>query len=150
MTDGTEGGAEATEAERRDTLARGNRFLGRVVACGGSRATIAAMAEHGETSLTELWSVGRLISISVGTRRVVALVSSMRTTNNDWGEESDNIFAIEVELMGEVANGPTGGRRFRPASRNIPISAPSRTASALPTLPPSTTPASAMSAPSAS
>ncbi|SIQ18092.1 hypothetical protein SAMN05880582_1011022 [Rhizobium sp. RU20A] len=112
MTDRTEGDAGATEAERRDTLARGNRFLGRVVACGGSRATIAAVAEHGETSLTELWSVGRLISISVGTRRVVALVSSMRTTNNDWGEDADNVFAIEVELMGEVQTGPGGRAEF--------------------------------------
>ncbi len=112
MTDRTEVSAEATEAERRDTLTRGNRFLGRVVACGGSRATIAAVAEHGETSLTELWSVGRLISISVGTRRVVALVSSMRTTNNDWGEDADNVFAIEVELMGEVTTGPSGRAEF--------------------------------------
>ncbi len=112
MTDRKEVGAEATEAERRDTLTRGNRFLGRVVACGGSRATIAAVAEQGETSLTELWSVGRLISISVGTRRVVALASSMRTTDNDWGEASDNTFAIEVELMGEVWNGPDGKPEF--------------------------------------
>ncbi|KQS72681.1 ATPase [Rhizobium sp. Leaf371] len=90
------------EADRRDTVARGNRFLGRVIACNGSRATIAALAENGETSLTELWSVGRLVSITVGTNRVVALVSSMRTSDDNWAEQQDNVFRIDVELVGEV------------------------------------------------
>ncbi|MEK1930473.1 MAG: DUF87 domain-containing protein [Pararhizobium sp.] len=102
----------AGEQDRRDTLKRGNRFLGRVVACSGSRATIAALAENGETSLTELWSVGRLISIGVGDNRVVALVYSMQTATNEWGEELDNTFRIEVELMGEVHVGPTGREEF--------------------------------------
>ncbi len=102
----------AGEQDRRDTLRRGNRFLGRIVACSGSRATIAALAENGETSLTELWSVGRLISISVGDNRVVALVYSMQTATNEWGEELDNSFRIEVELMGEVHVGPTGREEF--------------------------------------
>jgi len=102
----------AGEQERRDTLKRGNRFLGRVVACSGSRATIAAIAENGETSLTELWSVGRLISITVGENRVVALVYSMQTATNEWGEELDNTFRIEVELMGEVHVSPNGREEF--------------------------------------
>ena len=102
----------AGEQDRRDALKRGNRFLGRVVACSGSRATIAAIAEHGETSLTELWSVGRLISITVGDNRVVALVYSMQTATNEWGEELDNTFRIEVELMGEVHLSPNGREEF--------------------------------------
>ncbi|WP_172900186.1 MULTISPECIES: ATP-binding protein [Sinorhizobium] len=90
----------------------GNRFLGRVVACNGSRATIAAVAEGGETSLTELWSVGRLISISVGTNRIVALVCSMQTAAEEWSEETNNTFRIEVELMGEVFKRPDGQEEF--------------------------------------
>ncbi len=80
----------------------GNRMLGRVVACNGSRATISAVAADGGTDLTELWSVGRLISISVGKNRVVALAYSMQTEEKDWGEGADNQFLIEVELLGEV------------------------------------------------
>lgn len=102
----------AGEQERRDTLKRGNRFLGRVVACSGSRATIAAVAENGETTLSELWSVGRLISITVGENRVVALVYSMQTATNEWGEEIDNVFRVEVELMGEVHIGVSGREEF--------------------------------------
>jgi uncharacterized protein len=102
----------AGEQDRRDALTRGNRFLGRVVACSGSRAMIAAVAEKGETSLTELWSVGKLISISVGNNRVVALVYSMQTVTNEWGEELDNVFRIEVELMGEVHVGASGREEF--------------------------------------
>ncbi len=98
--------------DRRDKLKPGNRFLGRVVACNGSRATIAAVAEAGGTDLTELWSVGRLISISVGKNRVAALVYSMNTQSVGWGEGQDNLFRIEVELLGEVHVGPDGREEF--------------------------------------
>jgi len=90
----------------------GNRFLGRVVACNGAHATIAAVAERGETELTELWSVGRLISITVGNNRVVALAYSMQTGVRDWAEHDDTKFQIEVELLGEVRVGPDGREQF--------------------------------------
>lgn len=102
----------AGEQDRRDEEAPGNRLLGRVVACTGSRATISAIAENGETSLTELWSVGRLISISVGENRVVALVYAMGTDQQTWSMNSDTVFHVEVELLGEVHIGPDGREEF--------------------------------------
>jgi uncharacterized protein len=112
LESGNQSAPRAAETDRRDTFKPGNRFLGRVVACNGSRATIAAVAENGETSLTELWSVGKLVSISVGTNRVVALVYSMQTVSEGWGEEVNNTFRIEVELMGEVHVGADGREEF--------------------------------------
>lgn len=103
---------KAGEHDRRDGHTPGNRFLGRVVACSGSRATIAAVAEQGGTDLTELWSVGRLISISVGRNRVVALVYQMNTGSHAWGECEDNIFKIETELLGEVRVDEDGREEF--------------------------------------
>ena len=103
---------KAGDLDRRDRLKPGNRFLGRVVACNGSRATIAAVAEAGGTDLTELWSVGKLISISVGKNRVAALVYSMNTNSTGWGEGQDNLFRIEVELLGEVRVEPDGREEF--------------------------------------
>lgn len=102
----------AGEQERRDGDRPGNRLLGRVVACNGAHATIAAVAEDGETGLTELWSVGRLISISVGTNRVVAISYSMSTDKNEWIDGGDNEFRIEVELLGEVRVSPDGREEF--------------------------------------
>lgn len=103
---------KAGEHDRRDMGKRGNRFLGRVVACSGSRTTIAAIAEAGGTDLTELWSVGRLISISVGRNRVVALVYQMNTGSHMWGEGEDNGFSIEAELLGEVRVEEDGREEF--------------------------------------
>ena len=103
---------EAGQRDRRDILTPGNRFLGRVVACNGARATIAATAVEGGTDLTELWSVGRLISINVGGNRVAALVYSMVTSTNTWGEGEDNLFRIEVELLGEVRKTADGDEEF--------------------------------------
>lgn len=102
----------AAEQDRRDVMRPGNRMLGRVVACNGARATIAAVAEDGGTDLTELWSVGRLISITVGKNRVVALAYSMQTGSKNWGEGEDNYFLIEVELLGEVHVGDDGSEVF--------------------------------------
>ena len=102
----------AGEQDRRDVQKPGNRLLGRVVACNGAHATISAIAEGGDTDLTELWSVGRLISISVGGNRVVALAYSMQAGERQWGEGSDNQFHIEVELVGEVRVGPEGREEF--------------------------------------
>ncbi|WP_425348693.1 ATP-binding protein [Rhizobium oryziradicis] len=100
------------EEDRRNLMAPGNRFLGRVVGCNGAQATIAATAEHGETSLTSLWSVGRLISITVDQNRVVALVYAMRTASGLWTESENNGFIIDVELMGEVRRGADGVETF--------------------------------------
>ncbi|MDI7863681.1 DUF87 domain-containing protein [Rhizobiaceae bacterium n13] len=107
QTSGTAG-----EHDRRDVLTPGNRFLGRVVACTGSRATIAAIAVGGETELTELWSVGRLISISVGLNRIVAMAYGMQTDSRRWSEGEDNLFQIDVELLGEVNVSPDGREQF--------------------------------------
>lgn len=94
--------AKAGDDDRRDVLKPGNRFLGRVVSCSGSRAIVSAVAEKNSTELSKLWSVGRLISISVGTNRIVALVCNMHTETTGWVEGEENIMKIEVELVGEV------------------------------------------------
>jgi len=100
------------EQDRRDRMHPGNRFLGRVVACNGARATIAALAEDGGTELTSLWSVGRLISITVDDNRVVALVYAMRTESGLWNESQGNGFVVDVELMGEVRRDADGREGF--------------------------------------
>ena len=105
-------GSATDAAERRDAYAPGDRLLGHVVACSGARATIAAIIESGTTDLTERWSVGRLISISVGRNRVVALVDSMQTDNKAWAQGVDNVFRVEVELLGEVAVDDNGEESF--------------------------------------
>lgn len=113
-------GSATNAAERRDADAPGDRLLGHVVACSGARATIAAIIESGSTDLTERWSVGRLISISVGRNRVVALVDSMQTDNKAWAPGVDNVFRVEVELMGEVAVDEDGGESFSTGISSYP------------------------------
>ncbi|WP_069305840.1 ATP-binding protein [Methylobrevis pamukkalensis] len=98
----------------------GNRFLGRVVACNGSHATISAVITAGETTLSELWSVGRLISISTGQSRIAALVNAMNTQAKAWAEETDNVMLVDVELVGEVATTPDGKATFHTGIRNYP------------------------------
>lgn len=97
---------------RRGTYPAGNRLMGRVVGCSGSKATVSAIAGKDGNGLAELWSVGRLISISVGDNRVVALVCSMETTASTWSESDENVMHIEVELVGEIRTGESGKAKF--------------------------------------
>jgi hypothetical protein len=98
--------------ERRGTYAPGNRLMGRVIGCSGSKATVSAFAGKDGNGLAELWSVGRLISISVGENRVVALVCSMSTAVSAWSETDDNVMHIDVELVGEIRTGVSGKSEF--------------------------------------
>lgn len=120
LTSNFQNATPAGDQERRAEGGSGNRLLGRVVACNGSRATISAIAECGQTALTELWSVGRLISISVGRHRIVALVYSMATDQQSWVENHDTIFRIEVELLGEVHVGADGREEFSAGITDYP------------------------------
>ena len=86
--------------------------MGRIVGCSGSKATVSAIAGLDGNGLAELWSVGRLISISVADNRVVALVCSMETAASAWSETDENIMHIEVELVGEIRTGVTGKAEF--------------------------------------
>jgi uncharacterized protein len=111
------------DAALKDRRGRGDpreRMLGRVVSCNGARATISAVAENGEVALAELWSVGRLISISVGESRIVALVYSMNSPAECWQADADNILHFEVELVGEIRNGPDHKPIFMAGISNYP------------------------------
>ncbi|MDF1608443.1 DUF87 domain-containing protein [Hoeflea sp. YIM 152468] len=99
-------------SERRGTFAAGNRLMGRVTGCSGSKATVSAFAEKDGNGLAELWSVGRLISISVGANRVAALVCSMQTATSSWNETDENVMHIDVELVGEIRTGVNGKTEF--------------------------------------
>jgi uncharacterized protein len=105
---------------RRGTYPAGNRLMGRVVGCSGSKATVSAIAGKDGNGLAELWSVGRLISISVGTNRVVALVCSMETATTAWSESDENVMHIEVELVGEIHTGISGKPEFSAGITHYP------------------------------
>lgn len=88
-------------SERRDTSVP-SRTIGHVVRCNGAHATVAAAVAENEQTLAAGLSVGRLISIRVGDNRIVALVYSIHSPGEVWGETIENIMHFEVELVGEI------------------------------------------------
>ncbi|CAN7663213.1 DUF87 domain-containing protein [Bosea sp. LjRoot90] len=98
--------------DRRDSNQPADRALGRVVACSGARATIAGAASGPVPGAHDGCAIGRLISISLGTSRIVGLVYEMRALQPVWDEAGPNAVAIEVELLGEVVDGENGTARF--------------------------------------
>lgn len=98
--------------DRRDPNQTADRALGRVIACSGSRATIAASVSAAATGAQEGCAIGRLLSINLGRSRIVGLVYEMRALDRAWNEAGPNSIAVEVELLGEVVDGENGTARF--------------------------------------
>lgn len=99
-------------ADRRDASRPADRALGRVIACSGSRATIAVSASGAALGGNDGYAIGRLLSINLGASRVVGLVYEMRALDPAWDEAGSNTIAVEVELLGEVVDGENGTARF--------------------------------------
>lgn len=90
-----------------------DRSLGRVVSCTGARATIAATAPAPSHGGANAWTVGKLVSINLGTSRIVGLVYEMRAMSLAWNESGTNGIAVEVELLGEIIDRDGEAVRFQ-------------------------------------
>ncbi len=99
-------GNAQVERERRDAAQDDKRILGHVVQCDGARATIAAFADSDETGASGIWTVGKLISINLGPIRTVGLVYAIGKSDRAWNSDERNRIEVEVELVGEVRDGP--------------------------------------------
>jgi len=93
---------QGADQERRAAAQPRSRTLGHVVQCDGARAIVAASISTEEVALAATWTVGRLISINLGSTRTVGLVYAIERPKRVWEEDGSNPLAIFVELIGEV------------------------------------------------
>ncbi len=98
--DGARG--EATTQERRDLRQPDARMLGRVIQCDGAMAVIASYADANDGAPTNLWNIGKLISVSTGPTRLVGMVCSIEMPSGVWRDEEPNPIKVHLELIGEV------------------------------------------------
>jgi DNA helicase HerA-like ATPase len=102
---------EPTSQERRNAEQNDRRILGNVVQCDGARATIAAYADDVDGAVTGLWTVGKMISINLGTTRTVGLVYGIGKSDRAWSSEGQNPIEVSIELIGEVRDGAEPGAK---------------------------------------
>ncbi len=93
---------EALSQERRDSGQTDARILGHVVQCDGARATLAAFAGVEGSTVSDQWTVGRMISINLGSTRTVGLVYAIGKAELSWNHDGMNAIEVSVELVGEV------------------------------------------------
>jgi DNA helicase HerA-like ATPase len=103
--DGARG--EATTQERRNPKQPDARMLGRVIQCDGAHAIIASYADAAEGAPTNLWNIGKLISVSTGQTRLVGMVCSIEMPSGVWLDEEPNPIKVHLELIGEVRDEET-------------------------------------------
>jgi uncharacterized protein len=104
---------DVSEANRRLDEQPPGRVLGKVIAVNGARATISTKASVLEKVSLDAWSIGKLISINLGSSRIVGMVYEMNVQNGNWTDDGSNLLIIEVELVGEVVDNPGGKLSFR-------------------------------------
>lgn len=102
--------AAAEAQERRDRGQQDRRILGYVVQCDGARAVLAAFADSNEGNVASRWTVGKLISINLGSVRTVGLVYEVGKPGRGWNFEEQNDIEVSVELVGEVRDGENGAK----------------------------------------
>jgi len=102
---------EPTSQERRNAEQNDKRILGNVVQCDGARATISAYADDVDGAVTGLWTVGKMISINLGSTRTVGLVYEIGKSDRAWSSEGQNAIEVSIELIGEVRDAVEPGAK---------------------------------------
>jgi hypothetical protein len=67
----------------------------------------------------DYWSIGKLISVNLGSTRIVCMVYDMAVKHEHWEDDKQNLLIVQVELVGEVSDTPTG-LKFRRGITNYP------------------------------
>ncbi len=98
--------------ERRREDQPEERLMGRVIACDGGYATVAALASEASDDASSFWSIGRLISIAVGQNRVVGMVYKLNAADARWEDQQFNTIHAEIELVGEIRSSDSGELEF--------------------------------------
>ncbi|CAN7372248.1 DUF87 domain-containing protein [Phyllobacterium sp. LjRoot231] len=111
--------AEALPAEQPRPFVR-NRTDGHVIECNGEKAVIYALTGPSVAASDDYWTVGQLISIQVGTTRVVGLVYEVNVHDAEWVVETDQSIRVHVELIGQVNEHDDGSLTFSSGIANYP------------------------------
>ncbi|HMF66500.1 MAG TPA: ATPase, partial [Phyllobacterium sp.] len=111
--------AEALPAEQPRPFVR-NRTDGHVIECNGEKAVIYALTGPSVAASDDYWTVGQLISIQVGTTRVVGLVYEVNVPDAQWVAETDQSIRVHVELIGQVNEHDDGSLTFSSGIANYP------------------------------
>uniref|UniRef100_A0A9E8A0E5 DUF87 domain-containing protein n=1 Tax=Bosea sp. NBC_00436 TaxID=2969620 RepID=A0A9E8A0E5_9HYPH len=106
--------------DRREPNQPPERALGRVIACDGSRATILSAVSTGSWLAGDAWAIGRMVSINLGSSRIVALVYKLHAVEPAWSEAEENPIQVEVEFLGEVLESADGRTRFQSGISTFP------------------------------
>lgn len=82
--------------------------IGEVVACTGGKAVIRTIADPQNPDLARQWTVGKLVSIELGSTRVAALAYAMRAGETAGARD----IYVDVDLLGETFLNAEGNEQF--------------------------------------
>ncbi len=110
--DDTADAFERSVEERRDPLQPDRREIGRLVSCSGGQGVVSINVFNSEHVSLDFWSIGRLISVAMDKRRIIAVVFEMKTVLDAWNEIDGNTVHFHVELVGEIVDDASGKAIF--------------------------------------
>lgn len=93
---------------------------GYVVRCDGEYAVINARVPKDGGQEQNSWSVGQLVSIFVGSSRVIGLTCRVTAPKGQWISDDENLVEVTLELVGEIVNSGDGNSKFSSGIASYP------------------------------
>ncbi|NNE21727.1 MAG: DUF87 domain-containing protein, partial [Rhizobiales bacterium] len=111
---------QGNDAEQRAPDQTPEREIGRVISCDGGFAVLATSTLQHEVDSSDIWTIGRLITIAVGESRIVGLIYKLNSVDSDWEEKKSNTVQAQIELVGEIRDTKKGQPIFSRGIINYP------------------------------
>lgn len=112
-------GSTSEERRRADGVGE-RRTEGHVIKCDGEQAILAAYVDSSIGHMENYWTVGQIVSISVGSNRVIGMAHKVDLPETDWATGGQNLVHIYVELVGEIQGNDNGESIFTSGISSYP------------------------------
>jgi DNA helicase HerA-like ATPase len=112
--------APASEGDSGGSGFKRNRTDGHIIRCDGERAVIVAKAGRNSEASEDYWAVGQMISVVVGSSRIVGLIYEIEAADKHWDKDGDNWIQIHIELVGEITQNDKGKLGFNSGIAQYP------------------------------
>ncbi|MGI9364034.1 MAG: ATP-binding protein, partial [Rhizobiaceae bacterium] len=88
------------------------RVQGYVISCDGTKAVVQGDSECVDSTSGLAWAVGGMLSIVVGTNRIVGMICDLDMQGDQFLPESNTQIRFHVEMQGEVRDNADGSQKF--------------------------------------
>ncbi len=93
---------------------------GHVIDCDGERAIVSVKLSRDNPELNRNWYVGQLVSVQVGSSRIIGLTYKVDVPATTWDAKENQEIRVHLELLGEISQNSSGEVDFSSGIASYP------------------------------